>query len=58
MLSSFQNPRNPLAAWASAAETSLLRQYPNASVQQIRQLPFMQGVYKHLNLLKQKKTVR
>lgn len=56
MLSSFQNPRNPLAAaWASAAETFLRKQHPNASIQQIRQLPFMQGVYHHLSLLKQKK---
>jgi|GEM_PF-1115540 len=56
MPSSFQNPRNPLAAmWASAAETYLRRQHPDLSIQQIRQLPFMQGVYEHLSQLKRKR---
>ncbi|WP_158640542.1 metallophosphoesterase [Anseongella ginsenosidimutans] len=58
MTSTFQNPRNPLAAmWASAAESHLREQNPNLSIQQIRQLPMMQGVYAHLNQLKQRQRV-
>ncbi|SDD78519.1 metallophosphoesterase family protein [Niabella drilacis] len=58
MSSSFQNPRNPLAAlWASATESYLRRQHPDLSIREIRQLPFMQGVFEHLDQLKQKKRV-
>lgn len=55
MKTSFQNPRNPLAAmWASAVESQLREQNPDLTIQQIRQLPMMQGTYAHLSQLKQK----
>lgn len=58
MPSTFQNPRNPFAAlWASAVEKQLRDQNPDLSIQQIRQLPMMQGVYEHLSQLKEKKRV-
>lgn len=55
MTTTFQNPRNPLAAmWASAVESQLREQNPDLTIQQIRQLPMMQGTYGHLSQLKQK----
>lgn len=58
MSRTFQNPRNPLAAvWASAAEMHLRENNPDLSIQEIRRLPFMQGVYEHLSHLKEKRRV-
>jgi len=58
MSSTFQNPRNPLAAlWASAVEKYLRDKHPDLDLQQIRQLPMMQGVYKHLYQLSRKQRV-
>ncbi|MBZ4189421.1 metallophosphoesterase family protein [Niabella beijingensis] len=58
MSSSFQNPRNPLAAlWASATESYLRKEHPDLSIQEIRRLPFMLGVFEHLDQLRQKKRV-
>jgi hypothetical protein len=45
----FFNPRRrENALWASAVETYLRRRHPNLPLRELRNLPMMQGVYRHL----------
>ncbi len=56
MARTFFNPRNTFCAlWASAVESYLRTEHPNLSINEIRQLPMMQGVFQHLSDLKKGK---